>query len=371
MGPARCSGAPTGPPRSDGAGACGAWRPRATGRGRVGEYAPGGSPHTPHLRGAAACNSSRVRRTEPEAARQFQGGLGGPARWCPRTERTAPGMSRGGLASPKETDMHRYDHIGITLLTLAAALVVSPEEARAEPPISGQVCALGTAGVGQTATLICKDVVSGATTQSVTLGATVSGAGGIGGSLSRRGDVVLVANQAGGATLLRARRRTAGLARGPGHRGRRLAVGDPGRARRLRAHRHPAPVLPDGADQVHQQPRAPHGRWLGGPGHAGGPQRLRLGEERLARAFRPRRRRQHRRRRRARGRPSRGGHRRHHGRRRPGGGARRTPGLQLRTGGRARGVRGQRGPAGPDQGGGRLLDQQRRRGGLRQQSRTA
>jgi hypothetical protein len=46
-------------------------------------------------------------------------------------------------------------------------------------------------------------VVTGATTQSIALGATVSGAGGIGGSLSRLGNRVLVANQAGGATLLR------------------------------------------------------------------------------------------------------------------------------------------------------------------------
>jgi hypothetical protein len=119
-------------------------------------------------------------------------------------ERTALGMSRGGLAYTKETDMHPHRYIGLTALTIAAIMIALPGEARADPPISGQVCALGTAGVGQTATLICKDVLTGATTQSMVLSATVSSAGGIGGSLSRRGNTVLVANQAGGATLLRA-----------------------------------------------------------------------------------------------------------------------------------------------------------------------
>ena len=99
--------------------------------------------------------------------------------------------------------MHRRRFIGITVLAVAAIMIVLPGEAWADSPISGQICALGTAGVGQTATLVCKDVMTGATTQSVALAATVSGAGGIGGSLSRRGNTVLVANQAGGATLLR------------------------------------------------------------------------------------------------------------------------------------------------------------------------
>jgi hypothetical protein len=100
-------------------------------------------------------------------------------------------------------DMTRQSYIGFTVLTVAAVMVGLPGEAWADPGISGQVCALGTAGVGQTATLICKDVMTGATTQSMALSATVSAAGGIGGSLSRRGNTVLVTNQAGGATLLR------------------------------------------------------------------------------------------------------------------------------------------------------------------------
>jgi hypothetical protein len=101
-------------------------------------------------------------------------------------------------------DMHRHSYIAISILTLAAATVVLPEAARAHPSTSGQVCTLSTSGVGQTATLVCKDIKTGSTTQSMSLSATVSAAGGIGGSLSRRGDMVLVAKQAGGATLLRA-----------------------------------------------------------------------------------------------------------------------------------------------------------------------
>ena len=99
--------------------------------------------------------------------------------------------------------MSRKSHIGFTVLTIAATMVVLPGEAWAGPGLGGLVCAIGTAGVGQTATLVCKDVMTGAATQSVTLGATVSAAGGIGGSLSRRGNTVLVANQASGALLLR------------------------------------------------------------------------------------------------------------------------------------------------------------------------
>jgi hypothetical protein len=66
-----------------------------------------------------------------------------------------------------------------------------------------QACTLGTAAVGQPGTVICKDVRSGATTQSIALGNTVSAAGGVGGTFSRSGDRVLVTNQAGGAVLFR------------------------------------------------------------------------------------------------------------------------------------------------------------------------
>ncbi len=64
-----------------------------------------------------------------------------------------------------------------------------------------QVCSVGSAAVGQPGTLICKDLRSGATTQTIPLGPTVSGAGGIAASLASRGDRVLVTNQASGAIL--------------------------------------------------------------------------------------------------------------------------------------------------------------------------
>jgi hypothetical protein len=51
--------------------------------------------------------------------------------------------------------------------------------------------------------LICKDLLSGATTQAIPLGPTVSAAGGIAASLTTRGDRVLVTNQAKGAILYR------------------------------------------------------------------------------------------------------------------------------------------------------------------------
>jgi hypothetical protein len=69
--------------------------------------------------------------------------------------------------------------------------------------LAGQACTLASAGVGQQATLVCKDIRTGETVQSVPLGSTVSAAGGVGGNLSRRGDRVLATNQAGGAALLR------------------------------------------------------------------------------------------------------------------------------------------------------------------------
>ena len=64
-----------------------------------------------------------------------------------------------------------------------------------------QVCSVGSAAVGQPGTLICKDLRSGATTQTIPLGPTVAGAGGIAASLAGRGDRVLVTNQASGAIL--------------------------------------------------------------------------------------------------------------------------------------------------------------------------
>ena len=69
--------------------------------------------------------------------------------------------------------------------------------------IAAQICSLGTAAVGQPGTLICKDTLSGETTQSIPVGATVSAAGGIANSLASRDERVLVTNQLGGAVLFR------------------------------------------------------------------------------------------------------------------------------------------------------------------------
>jgi hypothetical protein len=74
---------------------------------------------------------------------------------------------------------------------------------RAERRADAQVCSLGSAAVGQPGTLICKDLQSGTTTQTIGLGPTVAAAGGIAASLASRDDRVLVTNQAHGAILFR------------------------------------------------------------------------------------------------------------------------------------------------------------------------
>ncbi|HVV16465.1 MAG TPA: hypothetical protein VHH90_04615 [Polyangia bacterium] len=74
---------------------------------------------------------------------------------------------------------------------------------RAEGRADAQACSLGSAAVGQSGTLICKDLQSGATTQTIGLGPTVAAAGGIAASLAGRDDRVLVTNQAHGAILFR------------------------------------------------------------------------------------------------------------------------------------------------------------------------
>jgi len=73
----------------------------------------------------------------------------------------------------------------------------------AQRQVDAQVCSVGSAAVGQPGTLICKDLQSGAPTQSVPLGPTVAAAGGIARSLVSRDDRVLVTNQANGAVLFR------------------------------------------------------------------------------------------------------------------------------------------------------------------------
>jgi hypothetical protein len=89
----------------------------------------------------------------------------------------------------------------------ASGLLVAALSGTSEAQRRGdaQVCSLGSAAVGQPGTLICKDVQSGATTQQIALGPTVSAAGGIAASLATRDDRVLVTNQANGAVLFRLR----------------------------------------------------------------------------------------------------------------------------------------------------------------------
>jgi hypothetical protein len=87
---------------------------------------------------------------------------------------------------------------------LASVCAVASTPAYASHGQNAQICSVGAAAVGQPGTLICKDVASGVTTQTLALGPTVSAAGGIAASLASRGDRVLVTNQAGGALLFRA-----------------------------------------------------------------------------------------------------------------------------------------------------------------------
>jgi hypothetical protein len=91
----------------------------------------------------------------------------------------------------------------IALLAVASALslLALPATSRAQFRPDAQICTLGSAAVGQPGTLICKDVLSGATTQTVPFGPTVSAAGGIAASLATHDDRVLVTNQANGAVL--------------------------------------------------------------------------------------------------------------------------------------------------------------------------
>src|SRR5437763_9742865 len=93
----------------------------------------------------------------------------------------------------------------LATIVMAAGLLVAGFSgvSQAERRGDAQVCSLGSAAVGQPGTLICKDLRSAVTTQTLPLGPTVAAAGGIGGSLTSRGDHVLVTNQANGAVLFR------------------------------------------------------------------------------------------------------------------------------------------------------------------------
>jgi hypothetical protein len=84
---------------------------------------------------------------------------------------------------------------------LFATLAGYSGTALAHPAGGAQVCTLASAAAGQPGTLVCKSTLTGATTQSIPVGTTVFGSGGIGGALSHRGDAVLVTDIAGGAVL--------------------------------------------------------------------------------------------------------------------------------------------------------------------------
>jgi hypothetical protein len=110
-------------------------------------------------------------------------------------------------------ELHRARHTlfacvaAIGLLTVAASSQALADDDTYEGAEHGrgtkdaQLCALGSAAVGQPGSVICKSIMTGATTQSVPVGATVSKAGGISGSLVRYDNHVLVTNQAQGAVL--------------------------------------------------------------------------------------------------------------------------------------------------------------------------
>ena len=88
------------------------------------------------------------------------------------------------------------------LFGLAAFLMTLSGTASARNALDAQICSLGTGGIGKAGAVICNDVRSGATTQSIPVGNTVSAAGGIGGSLVRHESSILVTNLDDGAVLL-------------------------------------------------------------------------------------------------------------------------------------------------------------------------
>ena len=88
-------------------------------------------------------------------------------------------------------------------LTAVGSIAAWPATSYAHRSFGGQVCSLGTNAVGQSATLVCKNILTGSTTQSITVGPNVSAAGAVGGSLASSADRVLVTNQAGGALLFK------------------------------------------------------------------------------------------------------------------------------------------------------------------------
>jgi len=68
-------------------------------------------------------------------------------------------------------------------------------------PRAPQACTIAGGGVGQPSSIVCKDIATGDTTQTVAVAPVVSAAGGVGGNLVRHRDSVLVTNQHGGAAM--------------------------------------------------------------------------------------------------------------------------------------------------------------------------
>jgi hypothetical protein len=106
------------------------------------------------------------------------------------------------MARNKGTEMNRNAMFGMSAPVVAILMATSAGTAAAHPEGDNQICALGSSAVGATGTVICKNARTGATTQTVSLGATVVGAGGTGGTFSRHDGNVLVTNVAGAAVLL-------------------------------------------------------------------------------------------------------------------------------------------------------------------------
>ena len=90
-----------------------------------------------------------------------------------------------------------------TAVAVAVAIGTASGTSHADAGDDAQLCTLASAAVGQPGTLICLNIATGSTTQSIPLGATVAAAGGIGASLVGGGGRVLVTNQAGGALLFK------------------------------------------------------------------------------------------------------------------------------------------------------------------------
>jgi len=97
--------------------------------------------------------------------------------------------------------MSRKNSFIVTTFFAVATMAALSGRSYARPDVGSQLCTLGSSGVGQPGAVICKNVMTGATTQLVAVGATVAAPGGIAGSLARRGNRVLVTNQSQGAVI--------------------------------------------------------------------------------------------------------------------------------------------------------------------------